>query len=331
MAGFDYKLFERGIEELDIRIARLREAAEEHRVHAEPDEEARANAEADRFELQRERLLAEFVTRAGSWEKTLIARHSQRPYTLDYVRMIFDDFVELHGDRCFADDGAMVGGVAKLDGVRCMILGQQKGRDLQERQKRNFGMSRPEGYRKAIRLMGLAQKFGLPLFTFVDTPAADPGVEAEERGISQSIAECMRTAFHLTVPTVAVITGEGGSGGAIAVAVANRICMLEHAIYSVIPPEGCAAILWRDPARNAEAAEALKLTATNALQFGLVDEIIAEPLGGAHRDPAATAASVKKALLAHHEELAKMSAEELRDRRHERFRQMGKFSEPAPV
>ncbi|MFN7162241.1 MAG: acetyl-CoA carboxylase carboxyltransferase subunit alpha, partial [Fimbriimonadales bacterium] len=259
------------------------------------------------------------------WDKVLLARHPKRPYALDYIRLMCESFLELHGDRLGYDDPAIVGGLAKLGGYKLMIVGQQKGRDLKERQKRNFAMAKPEGYRKAMRLFRLAEKFRLPVLTLVDTPAADPGVESESRGVSEAIAQSMLTMFELTVPTVAVILGEGGSGGAIALAAANRVLMLEHAIYSVIPPEGCAAILYRDPNKAPQAADALKLTADSALELGLVDVVVPEPLGAAHRDPQTTALSVRAAVLQQYKELSQWTPDALREQRYQRFRAMGVY------
>ncbi len=242
-------------------------------------------------------LLESLFAHLTPWDKVLLARHVKRPYTLDYVSAIFEDWTELHGDRLCADDGAIVAGLAKLDGIPVAVIGHQKGRDLKQRQHRNFGSARPEGFRKAGRVMRLAAKFGLPIVTLVDTAAAAADIAADERGISEAIARSMFEMATLPVPIVSVIIGEGGSGGALGIAVADRVLMLEHAVYSVIPPEGCAAILWRDPERKAEAADALNLTAQRALELGIIDGIIPEPLGGAHRDWAEAAASVKDALL----------------------------------
>ncbi|MEI6512902.1 MAG: acetyl-CoA carboxylase carboxyltransferase subunit alpha [bacterium] len=322
--AFDFNYFEKEIAALDERIDELKRRAAE-------DNNARAAREAERLEADRDRLLQEIVVRWGPWEKTLVARHPKRPYCLDYIRLIFDEFVELHGDRRFGDDKAIVSGVARCEDMRAVVLGQQKGRDLQERQLRNFGMSKPEGYRKAMRLMSMAEKFRLPIISLVDTPAADPGVESEERGISEAIAESMMVMFSLTVPVIVVIVGEGGSGGAIGIAAGNRICMLEHSVYSVIPPEGCAAILWRDPTKSAEAAESLKLTADSAKDLGIIDQIIPEPLGGAHRDYNFIASSVKRAILESYEQLRKMSPEEIRDHRYNRFRSLGRYLEASPA
>jgi acetyl-CoA carboxylase carboxyl transferase subunit alpha len=256
-----------------------------------------------------------------------MARHEMRPYTQDYIRLIFEDYIDLHGDRRFGDDPAMIGGMATLNGEPVMVIGHQKGRDAKDRAYRNFGSAKPEGYRKALRLAQMAEKFGHPLICFVDTPAADCTVEAEERGISEAIAFNMREMSRLSIPTVSVVIGEGGSGGAVGISTTDRVLMMEHSIYSVIPPEGCAAILWRDPNRAPEAAEALKLTADNALHFGVVDEIVPEPLGGAHRNYDETAQNVMNALLRHLGELKAMSAEGRRQTLYERFRRLGEFEE----
>jgi acetyl-CoA carboxylase carboxyl transferase subunit alpha len=309
--------FEKPITELENAIEELRRLAIEKGI-----DRSREIAE---LESQREQLLRQIFAHLKPWDKVLLARHPKRPYAMDYIRMMCEQFVELHGDRLGFDDPAIVAGLAKLGHYRLVVVGQQKGRDLKERQKRNFGMAKPEGYRKAMRMFQLAEKFRLPVLTLVDTPAADPGVESEARGISEAIARSMLTLFELTVPTVAVILGEGGSGGAIALAATNRVLMLEHAIYSVIPPEGCAAILWRDPNRAPQAAEALRLTAEDALQMGLIDLIIPEPLGAAHRDPQATALSVRAAVLQQLDELCPMEPEALREQRYQRFRQIGVY------
>jgi acetyl-CoA carboxylase carboxyl transferase subunit alpha len=309
--------FEKPITELENAIEELRQLAAEKGI-----DRSREIAE---LEQQRERLLRQIFAHLKPWDKVLLARHPKRPYAMDYIRLMCESFLELHGDRLGFDDPAIVAGLARLGAYRLVIIGQQKGRDLKERQKRNFGMAKPEGYRKAMRMFQLAQKFRLPVLTLVDTPAADPGVESEARGISEAIARSMFTLFELTVPTVSVILGEGGSGGAIALAATNRVLMLEHAIYSVIPPEGCAAILWRDANRAPQAADALRLTAEDALQMGLIDLIIPEPLGAAHRDPQATALSVRTAVLQQLDELSQLDGETLREHRYQRFRQMGVY------
>lgn len=312
--------FEQLVNELDDNITRLRAAA---------TREGRADAaqEADSMAHERDTLLREFFARGLTpWDEVLLARHKDRPYTLDYVPMLCEDFLELAGDRLHGDDGAMVGGFAQFGGSPIVLLGQQKGRDLKERQRRNFGYPRPEGYRKALRLMQMAGRFGRPVVTLVDTPGADSNVPSEERGISEAIARNLREMMVLPTPTVAVIIGEGGSGGALGIAVADRVLMLEHAIYSVIAPEGCAAILWRDPTRGADAAKAMRVTAKDALSLGLVDEVIPEPLGGAHRAPDLAGASIKEAVARHLAELSGRSTEELLAMRFAKYRALGRFT-----
>ena len=316
---------ERDFNDLETPLRALREQV------ARIEAYARANNLPEPKELagyrdQLARLEKRVYSRLNAWDKTLIARHPQRPYSLDYIRIMFDDFVELHGDRYSGDDGALVTGLGRFNGIPVATIAQQKGRDVRERKLRNFGMARPEGYNKAMRLMDLADRFHLPVVTFVDTPAADPGVAAEEHGISWKIAESMRRMFALTVPAVSVVIGEGGSGGAIAVACANKVLMLEYAVYSVIPPEGCAAILWRDPTRKADASAALRLTAADALEFGLVDEVIPEPPGAAHTYPVQVAASLKTALRDALTSLNAMKSEDLIAQRRERFARLGVFA-----
>lgn len=261
----------------------------------------------------------------GAWQKTELARHPQRPYTLDFVEHLFTDFSEIHGDRGFGDDAAMIVGMAKFDGDEVLVVGTQKGRDTKQKIYRNFGMPNPEGYRKAIRAMKLAQKFGRPIFTFVDTPGAYPGLGAEERGQAEAIAYSIREMARLTVPVITVITGEGGSGGALAIAVGNRVLMMENAIYSVISPEGCASIMWRDSKRKEEAAEALKITAKDLTQLKLIDGVIPEPAGGAHENHEAAAYFVADALRWHLAELKKLSPKELEADRYERYRRTTDF------
>lgn len=270
----------------------------------------------------------------SAWDRTLMARHPKRPYMLDYIPLIFSEFIELHGDRRFGDDAAIVAGLARLDGRTVALVGHQKGRDIKERQFRNFGSARPEGYRKAVRVVKMAEKFGFPVVSLVDTPAAECRVEAEERGICEAIASSMMTMSQLAVPIVVVVIGEGGSGGAIALAVGDWVAMLEHAIYSVIPPEGCAAILstfGRTASRAAEAAEVLRLTADAIFELGVIDEIIEEPLGGAHRDLEATAQRIKSSILRSLEGLSHLTPAELIDRRYRKFRRMGQVTEPQPT
>ncbi|HUV05210.1 MAG TPA: acetyl-CoA carboxylase carboxyltransferase subunit alpha [Armatimonadota bacterium] len=313
--------FEKPIAELDANIAQLKQVSEQEGVDR--------SAEIAALEEHRDRLIAEIFANLTPWDKTLLARHPNRPYTLDYVRAIFDDFVELHGDRLFADDKAIIGGFGFLDGKPVMVIGQQKGRDLKERQFRNFGCAKPEGYRKALRLMKMAEKFGRPIISFVDTPAADCNFGSEERGISEAIARNMREMSVLKVPVIVAVTGEGGSGGALGIAVGDRILMQEHAIYSVIPPEGCAAILsefQRDPQRAPEAAEAMKITAQHCLEYGVLDEIVPEPLGGAHRNYEVAAANVKAAIVRNLAAVEKLSPKKLVEQRYQKFRRMGVFA-----
>lgn len=321
----NWKEWERPLIELDEGLSKLKAIAKNS---PEPKKSDLERQIAD-LEGRRDNYIAVMYGRLGPWEKVLVARAEKRPYTLDYITGCFTDFVELEGDRRHGADRAIVGGPARFDGKPVIVLGHQKGRNIQERQYRNFGMAKPEGYRKAIRLFEMAEKFRLPVITFVDTPAADPGVESESRGISEAIAASMFKMFELTVPTISVIVGEGGSGGAIGIAASNRVLMQEHAIYSVIPPEGCAAILWRMPEKGAQAAMALKLTAQAALEMELIDEIVPEPKGGAHRYSVEAIGSVKDAITKHMAELMAIGGEALREQRYQKFRQMGALTLPA--
>lgn len=320
MASMNVIEFEAMLAELENNLAKARELASR--------EGRDLSAEIADLEQHRDVLLREFFDNLTPWDNVLLARHEARPYTLDYIPLLFEDFIELHGDRFFADDGAMVGGLALFQGQPVVVVGQQKGRDLRERTRRNFGYPRPEGYRKALRLMKLAEKFGRPVITFVDTPGADANVPSEERGISEAIARNLREMSVLRTPIISVIIGEGGSGGALGIAVADRVLMMEHAVYSVIAPEGCASILWRDPDRKAEAAEAMRVTARDACEMGFVDEVIPEPLGGAHRGQEATAAAIKDALARHLKEINRLSKTRLLATRFDRLRSLGRFSEP---
>jgi acetyl-CoA carboxylase carboxyl transferase subunit alpha len=314
-----FKEWMKPLNELEEGIAKLEAlAADEQGERAEE-----IQATIARFRERRDNYLATLFTRLGAWERVLLARADARPYTLDYVGRIFTEFTELGGDRRAGDDHAIVGGPALLDGSAVMVVGHQKGRNLAERTHRNYGMAGPEGYRKAMRMFDMAERFRMPVVTFVDTPAADPGVESESRGISEAIAASMLAMFGLTVPVVSVVVGEGGSGGALGIAVANRVLMQEHAIYSVIPPEGCAAILWRSPEKGPQAAAALRLTAKTALEAGIVDEVVEEPFGGAHRDADEAASMVKAALTRHLGELAAVGPAERKQQRYERFRRIG--------
>ena len=274
-----------------------------------------------------EELRKKIYKNLDEWQITLVARHPNRPYLLDYIDGIFDDFVELHGDRNFADDKAIVGGFAMLDGKPVCVIGQQKGRDTKEKIFRNFGMPKPEGYRKALRIMKLAERFKRPIITFVDTPGAYPGIDAEERGQAEAIARNLREMSKIRVPIVTVIIGEGGSGGALGIAVANRVLMLEYSIYSVISPEGCASILWKDSTKADEAARALKFTAKHLKKFGIIDEVIPEPVGGAHVDYEKMSDTLKGFLLKNIEYLGSMSLPEIVNERYLRFRKIGEFWE----
>ncbi|HRJ27213.1 MAG TPA: acetyl-CoA carboxylase carboxyltransferase subunit alpha [Fimbriimonadaceae bacterium] len=323
MAAKSWKEWERPLLELEQSLAQLRA-----RIAQEPEHRREELlAKVAEYERRRDQHIQVKYSRLGPWEKVLVARAEPRPYTLDYINAIFEEFLELDGDRLYGSDHAIVGGPALLHGQAVMVVGHQKGRDIQDRQYRNFAMSKPEGYRKAIRLFEMADRFGLPVITFVDTPAADPGVESESRGISEAIASSMLCMFGLRVPVVSIVIGEGGSGGAIGIACANVVLMQEHAIYSVIPPEGCAAILWRKPEEGPKAAAALKLTATSALEFDLIDRIVEEPFGGAHRDPLAAAEKVQEALMTSLQALDAMSPDALKAQRYEKFRKMGRFAE----
>jgi len=278
--------------------------------------------EVAKLEKKADEMRADIFSNLSRWQTAQIARHINRPFTMDYLNLIFTEFTELHGDRLFGDDHAIVGGPARLDGEPVMVIGHQKGRDTKEKVYRNFGMPNPEGYRKALRLMKMAEQFKLPVITFVDTPGAFPGIGAEERGQAEAIARNLREMASLTVPIVVVITGEGGSGGALAIAVGDRVLMLEYSVYAVISPEGCAAILWSDGTKGAQAAEALKLTAQDIKELDVIDEIIKEPLGGAHRDHEAMAKALHEALARNLAELKKLSGEQLVEQRYQKFRKM---------
>jgi acetyl-CoA carboxylase carboxyl transferase subunit alpha len=309
--------FEKPLLELENRIAELR--ASEEPLEAR-DEIAKLE---ERLARQQQRIYAGLT----AWQRAQIARHPKRPHTLDLVNLLLEDWVELHGDRVFGDDKAIVGGLANFDGEPVVLIGHQKGRDTRENIARNFGMPHPEGYRKALRLMQLAAKFGKPIITFIDTPGAYPGLGAEERGQAEAIARNLREMAGLPTPVICVVTGEGGSGGALAIGVGNRVLMLEYAIYSVISPEGCAAILWGDAAKAPEAAELMRVTAPDLLKLGVIDAIVPEPVGGAHRNWEATAASLRVALRDQLWQLKSKSEAELIEERHEKFRRIGVFEE----
>ena len=303
--------FEKPIAELEARMAELRDTASAGELNIE--------AEIGRLEEKTDRLLRETYSRLTPWQKTQVARHPERPHFKDYVAALVEDFVPLGGDRNFGDDQAIIGGLGRMNGRKVVLIGHEKGDDTASRLKHNFGMARPEGYRKAIRLMVLADRFGLPVVTLVDTPGAFPGVQAEERGQAEAIARSTEQCLKLGVPLVAAIVGEGGSGGAIAIAAANRVLMLEHSVYSVISPEGCASILWRTAEKAAEAAEAMRVTAADLQQLGVIDRIVAEPMGGAHRDPAVTIADLGAAIEEELEALAPLTSDEVRSQRREKF------------
>ncbi len=311
--------FEQPIAELDAKIEELRYVQNESAVDI--------SEEIGRLDEKSQQLTKEIYSRLTPWQVTQIARHPQRPYTLDYIGELFTDFHELHGDRAFADDLSIIGGLARFNGQACMVIGHQKGRDTKERAARNFGMSRPEGYRKALRLMRVAQKFKLPLFTFVDTPGAYPGIGAEERGQSEAIGHNIFEMAQLEVPIIVTIIGEGGSGGALALSVGDQVLMLQYSVYSVISPEGCASILWKTAERAPEAAEALGITAHRLKALGLVDKIVNEPVGGAHRDTKAMSAALKRALGDALRQVTDLKVKELLDRRYERLQSYGRFSD----
>ncbi|MBN1674410.1 MAG: acetyl-CoA carboxylase carboxyltransferase subunit alpha [Kiritimatiellae bacterium] len=312
--------FEGPLAEVEARIAELKKLTEET--------DANFSAEIEELEKKRAGLLKDVYANLNAWEAVQVARHQDRPLLRDYIARVFSEFVELRGDRYYGDDRAMIGGFAMLDGRRVMLIGHEKGRTVEEKVESNFGMAKPEGYRKALRLMKLADKFGLPIVCLIDTPAAFPGVDAEERGQAEAIARNLTEMVMLSVPIIVVVTGEGGSGGAIGIGVGDVVLMLANAIYSVIPPEGCAAILWRDSDKAPEAAEALKLTADALLRIGIVDGVIPEPPGGAHRDHAATTAAVKEALIKHVDKLKGLSGKKLRERRLKKYTNMGHFQLP---
>jgi len=313
--------FEQPIAELEAKIEELRHVTAGAGVNVQ-DEIARLQSKSDQ-------LTRSIFSKLSPWQVTQLARHPHRPYTFDYLSQAFSGFEELHGDRMFGDDQALVGGLARLEGEAVMVIGHQKGRDTKERVRRNYGMPKPEGYRKALRLMHLADRFGLPLITFIDTPGAYPGLDSEERGQSEAIARNLFEMAKLRVPVVSVVIGEGGSGGALAIGVFDRLLMLQFSTYSVISPEGCASILWKSADKKETAAEAMGLTADRLRSLGLVDEVIAEPLGGAHRDPAVTASSVKDAILRHLRELQSKPRETLLAERSRRLAGFGAFTEEA--
>ncbi|MFA5319633.1 MAG: acetyl-CoA carboxylase carboxyltransferase subunit alpha [Candidatus Omnitrophota bacterium] len=311
--------FEKPIIELEKKIDELKLFASEKKIDL--------SSELKKMEEKLEALKRRTYGNLTPWQKVQIARHPQRPYTLDYISSLMTDFVELHGDRIFGDDKAMICGFAVFEGTKVAVIGHQKGRDTKENLKRNFGCAHPEGYRKALRLMQMAEKFGLPVIIFIDTPGAYPGIGAEERGQAQAIALNLREMVCIGVPIIATVIGEGGSGGALGIGVADMVCVLENAYYSVISPEGCAAILWKDGLKAPDAAEVLKLTATDLLKLGVIDCVIPEPMGGAHRNPQETAANVKQAVGGYLKKLLKLDKKTLLDSRYDKFRKIGKILE----
>ncbi|SDT93254.1 acetyl-CoA carboxylase carboxyl transferase subunit alpha [Halopseudomonas salegens] len=310
-----YLEFEQPIADLQAKIEELRLVGSDNSINI--------SEEINKLQEKSKSLTENIFGSLSSWQIAQLARHPQRPYTLDYVKHIFTDFEELHGDRHFADDAAIVGGLARLEGRPVMVIGHQKGRDVKEKVRRNFGMPKPEGYRKACRLMEMAQRFKLPILTFIDTPGAYPGIDAEERGQSEAIAWNLQVMSRLKTPIIATVIGEGGSGGALAIGVCDRLMMLQYSTYSVISPEGCASILWKKSEKASDAAEAMGMTAPRLKELGLVDNLIPEPLGGAHRDPVKTADTIKKQLLAELDKLQAKSDDELLDSRYQRLMAFG--------
>ena len=319
MAKKTFLDFEQPIGELEAKIEELRYVQTESAVDI--------SAEIEQLSKKSQQLTQDIYSDLTPWQITKIARHAERPYTLDYINELFTHFVELHGDRHFSDDLSIVGGLARFNGTPCMVLGHQKGRDTKERGLRNFGMSKPEGYRKALRLMKLAEKFKLPVFTFVDTPGAYPGIDAEERGQSEAIGRNIFEMAQLEVPIITTIIGEGGSGGALAISVADQVIMLQYSIYSVISPEGCASILWKTSDKASDAAEAMGITAHRLKAVGVIDKIVNEPVGGAHRDMKQAAAFLKRALADAYRQISDLKVKELLDRRYERLQSYGRFTD----
>jgi len=317
-----YLDFEQGIADLENRIDALQVSHDDH-------DDLDISKELEQLQKKNKKLLEDTYKNLSAWQISQVARHPQRPYTLDYIRNLFTDFEELHGDRAYADDPAIVGGIARFEGMPVMVIGHQKGRDVKERQYRNFGMPRPEGYRKALRLFRLAEKFGLPIITLIDTPGAYPGIGAEERGQSEAIARNLYVMSELKTPILGVIIGEGGSGGALALGVVDQLLMLQYSTYSVISPEGCASILWKSATKAPEAAETLAITADRLKVLGLVDVIVSEPLGGAHRDVDTTMQSLRRTLKTELAALQKKSTDKLLAARYERLMGYGKFKETA--
>jgi acetyl-CoA carboxylase carboxyl transferase subunit alpha len=313
--------FEQPIADLESKIEELR--------FVQDDSAVDISEEIARLETKRQALTKDLYAKLSPWQIAQVARHPSRPYTLDYIQHMFTDFEELHGDRAFADDRAIIGGLARFNDQSCMVIGHQKGRDTKEKIVRNFGMPRPEGYRKALRLMKLAEKFGIPVFTFVDTPGAYPGIDAEERGQSEAIGRNLYAMTELRVPILSTVIGEGGSGGALAIAVCDQLLMLQFSTYSVISPEGCASILWKSADKASEAAEIMGITAARLKSLGLIDKVVNEPVGGAHRDHRAMAQSLKRALQEGLRQMKDLSVDELLARRFDRLVSYGKFKEQA--
>lgn len=311
--------FEKPILELERKIEELKKFTSKEKINLQ--------SEIKKLEDKLEEVKREVFNNLSPWQRVQISRHPKRPYTLDYVRTIMSDFIELHGDRSFSDDRAIVCGLAKLNNFKIMIIGHQKGRDIKENLKRNFGSAHPEGYRKAIRVMKLAEKFDVPIFCFIDTPGAYPGIGAEERGQAEAIAYNLHEMAQIAVPIIIVVIGEGGSGGALGIGVGDKICVMENAYYSVISPEGCAAILWRDRTKAPEAAKVLKITADELLELGIIDEVIKEPLGGAHRNPEQAMKNVKASMIKNLKEVSALDKDEIVKARYEKFRKIGIFNE----
>ncbi len=311
--------FERPVAELEKKIAELERFSQEKKIDL--------SQEIKRLQEKLDTLKKEIFGNLSPWQRVQIARHPKRPYTLDYIAMLGTDFIEIHGDRAFADDKAIIGGFLKIENQKWLVVGHQKGRDTKENLFRNFGSAHPEGYRKALRLFQMAEKFELPILIFIDTPGAYPGIGAEERGQAHSIAFNLREMTNIRTPIVIVVIGEGGSGGALGIGIGDKVCMLENSYYSVISPEGCAAILWRSHTKAPDAAEALKLTGQDLIKLGIIEEIIEEPLGGAHRDPACAAKGIKNAAMKYYKELKALKIDELLENRYARFRKIGSFLE----
>lgn len=316
MLTFD---FEKPIVELEKKIAELQKYADEVQIDA--------SEELKSLQNKRETVCKQIYDNLAPYQRVQVARHPNRPYTLDYINMICDNFVELHGDRRFSDDQALIGGLATIDGKQFMIVGHQKGRDTKDNIKRNFGMANPEGYRKAMRLFEMADKFNLPILAMIDTPGAYPGIGAEERGQAEAIAVNLREMMGIGTPIVCVVIGEGGSGGALGIGIGNRVLIMENSYYTVISPEGCAAILFRDAARASDAADAMRITAKYLLEFGIVEDIIPEPVGGAHRNHELAAKFFKEKIVKHFDELSGMTSDELKESRYQKFRKIGVFNE----